>query len=69
MSEIKRQYPGLLRVTPGIRWPDGPANDQRRVADPISTLAAGADLLVIGRMVTEATDPEAALHRLIAEIA
>lgn len=69
VAEIKEQYPSLVRVTPGIRWPDGPANDQRRVADPISALAAGADLLVIGRMVTEATDPEAALRRLIAEIA
>lgn len=50
-------------VTPGIRW-HGEADDQRRVAAPEAALAAGADLLVIGRPLTGAVDPEAALDDL-----
>lgn len=50
-------------VTPGIRWQEE-ADDQRRVATPEAALAAGADLLVIGRPLTGAPDPEAALDEL-----
>lgn len=50
-------------VTPGIRW-HGETDDQRRVAAPGAALAAGADLLVIGRPLTGAADPEAALDEL-----
>ena len=39
-------------------------DDQRRVASPVQALAAGADLLVVGRPVTRATDPIAAAERL-----
>ncbi len=57
----------LLLVSPGIRFDAGAsaaADDQRRVATPSSALAAGADLLVIGRPLTQAADPEAALAAL-----
>ena len=59
-------------VTPGIR-PAGVAapagDDQRRTATPAAALAAGADLLVVGRPLTAAADPEAALAALEAELA
>lgn len=55
---------GLHAVTPGIRWPDGPRQDQARVADPTSALANGASLLVIGRLITQSTALEADLERL-----
>ena len=58
----------FLLVTPGIRFADGDAGDQRRVATPASALAAGADLLVVGRPLTAAADAEAALARLAAEL-
>lgn len=55
----------LLLVSPGIRFePSAAADDQRRVASPPSALRAGADLLVIGRPLTQAPDPEAALAAL-----
>lgn len=54
----------LLRVVPGMRLPGDSADDQRRVATPAEALAAGADLLVIGRAVTAAPDPVAASRRL-----
>ena len=54
----------LLRAVPGMRLPGDSADDQRRVATPAKALAAGADLLVIGRSVTSAPDPVAASLRL-----
>jgi orotidine-5'-phosphate decarboxylase len=50
----------LIAVVPGIRLPGGATHDQSRVGTPAEALGAGADLLVIGRAVTAAPDPEAA---------
>ena len=60
--------PGFRLVVPGVRpvWADH--HDQRRVLTPIEALAAGADLLVIGRPVTAASDPAAAARRIASEI-
>jgi len=55
-------------VTPGIRLAGDAAGDQRRVLTPAQAVAAGADYLVIGRSVTGAPDPLAALERIHAEI-
>lgn len=54
---VGRHAPGLLRVVPGIR-PAGPAagNDHRRTGTPEAALAAGADMLVVGRPVLAAPD-------------
>ena len=56
----------LLAVVPGIRMPGGAAHDQARVGTPADAIAAGADLLVIGRAVTAASDPEEAAAALSA---
>ena len=45
------------------------ADDQRRVATPARAVAEGSDLLVIGRPLTRAADPEAALEALELELA
>lgn len=55
-------------VTPGIRLAGDAAGDQRRVLTPAQAVAAGADYLVIGRSVTGAADPLAALERVHSEI-
>ena len=54
----------LIRVVPGIRLPGDSYDDQQRVATPADALAAGADMLVIGRAVTSADDPILASERL-----
>ena len=54
----------LLRAVPGIRLAGDSVDDQRRVASPVQALAAGADLLVVGRPVTRAADPLEAAERL-----
>ena len=56
-------------VTPGIRPAGSEQGDQRRVATPASALAAGSSYLVIGRPITQADDPAAALRDIAAEIA
>lgn len=59
---------GFLLVTPGIRPADTALGDQRRVLTPAQALAAGADYLVIGRPITQAPDPVAALQQIRDEI-
>ncbi|MGH9464345.1 MAG: orotidine 5'-phosphate decarboxylase / HUMPS family protein, partial [Thermoanaerobaculia bacterium] len=44
-------------------------DDQRRVSTPAAARAAGADLLVIGRPLTRAADPERALQQLAQALA
>ncbi len=66
---LRPQLPRPFRlVTPGIRPVGAAVGDQRRVATPAAALAAGADLLVIGRPLTRAADPLAALASLEREL-
>lgn len=60
--------PGFLVVTPGIRLAGEGTQDQKRVATPAVARAAGADFLVVGRSITGADDPSAALERIRAEL-
>lgn len=60
--------PPFFLVTPGIRMAGGETQDQRRTATPAEALRSGADLLVVGRPVTRASDPEAALEQLAREM-
>lgn len=56
-------------VTPGIRPAQGANDDQERVMTPAAAIAAGSDYLVVGRPVTQAPDPVAALRDINREIA
>ncbi|HTR02922.1 MAG TPA: orotidine-5'-phosphate decarboxylase [Thermoanaerobaculia bacterium] len=60
--------PAFFTVVPGIRPAGADVQDQKRIATPAAALADGADLLVIGRPVTAAPDPDAALDRILAEV-
>ncbi|NNK48954.1 MAG: orotidine-5'-phosphate decarboxylase, partial [Gemmatimonadetes bacterium] len=60
--------PDFLVVTPGIRLAGEAVQDQKRVATPAVARAAGADFLVVGRSITRAEDPAAALERIRAEL-
>jgi orotidine-5'-phosphate decarboxylase len=54
-------------VTPGIRPAGAEAHDQKRVATVESAVRDGASLLVLGRAITGAADPAAALAAARAE--
>ena len=68
LQEARRIAPQLLRVVPGIRPLGADRHDQARAATPREAIDNGADLLVIGRAVTEAADPVAAAEALTAEL-
>ena len=61
--------PDALLVVPGIRPAGDPAGDQARTATPRAAVAAGADLLVVGRPVTASSDPLGAARAIAAEMA
>jgi orotidine-5'-phosphate decarboxylase len=55
-------------VTPGVRPIGTDPGDQKRVMTPVEALKAGSDYLVIGRPITAAVDPLAALNRIAEEL-
>ena len=61
--------PHFRLVTPGIRPADARADDQARIVTPDAAIRLGADFLVIGRPITQAPDPLAALAAIDAAIA
>jgi orotidine-5'-phosphate decarboxylase len=65
---VKKNYPGLLAVTPGIRFEseirENRTQDQKRIATPAQAFANGSDFIVIGRSLTKASDLQGRLKEL-----
>ena len=59
----------FLLVTPGIRLPGDDAGDQRRVVTPQAAMVSGASYLVVGRSITDADNPSAAISTILESIA
>lgn len=61
--DIRNAVPNkdFLLVTPGIRLPEGNKDDQVRIVTPELAIANGSNYLVVGRPITGAVDPIAAL--------
>ena len=55
-------------VVPGVRPADGHAGDQKRVVTPRAALDAGASILVVGRPITQAEDPDVAARAIEATL-
>jgi orotidine-5'-phosphate decarboxylase len=55
-------------VVPGVRPADAQVGDQKRVVTPRSAVDAGASILVIGRPITQAEDPDAAARAIAATL-
>lgn len=68
LQTARELAPRLKRVVPGIRLPGDPHHDQTRTATPQDAAANGADLLIVGRAVTSASDPLAAAAAVAAAI-
>ena len=60
----QKNFPDFLLVSPGIRPEGSAAQDQKRIATPLSAIKAGASHIVIGRPITEADDPAEAARRI-----
>lgn len=61
--------PKPLLVVPGIRPAGAALGDQKRVATPEAALRSGASYLVVGRPITEDSDPKAAAQAILADMA
>lgn len=57
----------FLTVTPGVRFADGDAGDQKRVMTPAAAKEIGSDYIVVGRPITKADDPVSAYERCVKE--
>jgi orotidine-5'-phosphate decarboxylase len=55
-------------VTPGVRPAGSGHDDQARVVTPAEAIAAGASHIVIGRPITEASDPAAEARAILGQI-
>lgn len=68
-SLLKQQLGAAFQlVTPGIRPAFAGADDQKRVMTPAQALQVGVDYMVIGRPITKAADPLAALQAIYQEL-
>lgn len=65
VASVKALSPEFLAVTPGIRPGGSAQGDQKRTATPVEALRAGADFIVVGRAITEASDPVASASSIV----
>lgn len=69
-AAIRANVPNsFLIVTPGVRPAGADKGDQKRIATPSAALVSGASHLVIGRPITQASNPRAAALSIVAEMA
>ncbi len=68
IAAVRAAAPELAVLVPGLRMPGDASDDQARVVTPSAAAAAGARYLILGRSVTAASDPRAALARVRASL-
>jgi orotidine-5'-phosphate decarboxylase len=65
---VRSAWPEAFIVVPGVRPADAATGDQKRIVTPRAALDAGASILVIGRPITQADDPDAAARAIAATL-
>jgi orotidine-5'-phosphate decarboxylase len=68
VAAAKAVWPGGFFVVPGVRPANGEVGDQKRVMTPREALDNGASILVVGRPITQATDPDQAAREIEATL-
>ncbi len=68
VAAAKKLWPKGFFVVPGVRPADGVVGDQKRVVTPREALDRGASVLVIGRPITQAEDPDVAARAIEATL-
>jgi len=67
---LRREHePPFVILTPGIRGPGDPSQDQKRTLSLPEALGRGADFIVVGRPISEAGDPRAVVAAYEASLA
>ncbi|MBA3837840.1 MAG: orotidine-5'-phosphate decarboxylase, partial [Zymomonas sp.] len=65
---VRAAWPKGFLVVPGVRPADSARSDQKRVVTPREAADAGASILVIGRPITQAADPDQAARAIEATL-
>ncbi len=68
VAAAKKAWPHGFFVVPGVRPANGVIGDQKRVVTPRAALDAGASILVVGRPITQAEDPDLAARAIEATL-
>ncbi len=68
VAELKKLYPEMLFVIPGVRSLGAAQGDQQRVDTPEATIANGANHIVMGRQITDKSDPVAEVNLILKEL-
>ena len=68
VAAARKLWPQGFFVVPGVRPADGVIGDQKRVVTPRAALDAGASILVIGRPITQAENPDKAIRAIEATL-
>ncbi|GGG89700.1 orotidine-5'-phosphate decarboxylase [Silvibacterium dinghuense] len=68
VAQLRHEFPALTLVIPGIRPAGAAVGDQKRIATPAQAARDGANFLVVGRPITQATDPVAATRAIFSEL-
>ena len=68
VAAAKKAWPGGFFVVPGVRPANSHTGDQKRVMTPRAALDAGASILVVGRPITQAEDPDQAARAIEATL-
>ena len=68
VAAAKALWPKGFLIVPGVRPADGQAGDQKRTVTPRAALDAGASILVVGRPITQAADPDLAARSIEATL-
>jgi orotidine-5'-phosphate decarboxylase len=68
VAAARKLWPGGFFVVPGVRPANGHVGDQKRVMTPRQALDEGASILVVGRPITQAADPDQAARAIEATL-
>lgn len=68
VAAIRKRWPGGFFVVPGVRPKGGNSGDQKRSITPRGAIDSGASIIVVGRPITQAEDPDAAAREIEATL-
>jgi orotidine-5'-phosphate decarboxylase len=68
VKSARKSWPGGFFVVPGVRPADGKIGDQKRIVTPQQAMNDGASILVVGRPISQAADPDLAARAIEATL-